>query len=28
KHAFQRSVIAAGQPALFEPWLAWIRKNQ
>lgn len=28
KHAFQRSVVAAGQPALFETWLAWIRKNQ
>lgn len=28
QHAFQRSVIAAGQPALFESWLKWIRNNQ
>ncbi|ULJ68466.1 inositol monophosphatase family protein [Wielerella bovis] len=27
-HAFKRSVIAAGQPELFEKWVAWVRKNQ
>ena len=27
-HTFQRSVIAAVSPALFEPWLKWIRDNQ
>jgi hypothetical protein len=27
-HTFQRSVIAAVCPALFEPWLKWIRENQ
>lgn len=28
EHVFQRSVIAAMQPELFEKWRAWIRKNQ
>lgn len=28
KHTFLRSVVAAGQPALFEQWLSWIRKNR
>lgn len=28
KHVFQRSVIAATQPELFDKWLTWIRKNQ
>lgn len=28
RHAFQRSVVAAGEQALFDKWLAWIRKNQ
>lgn len=28
KHIFQRSVIAAIEPILFENWLKWIRKNQ
>lgn len=28
KHTFQRSVIAAGEAALFDKWLAWIRENQ
>ncbi|WII93078.1 inositol monophosphatase [Kingella negevensis] len=27
-HTFKRSVIAAGQPELFESWVGWIRKNQ
>lgn len=28
QHTFQRSVIAALQPKLFEEWLQWIRQNQ
>jgi inositol-1-monophosphatase-like protein len=28
EHVFQRSVIAAASPQLFEPWLKWIRSNQ
>lgn len=28
QHVFQRSVIAAIQPELFDKWLKWIRKNQ
>ncbi|MDO5059769.1 MAG: inositol monophosphatase family protein [Neisseria sp.] len=28
EHVFKRSVIAAVNPALFEPWLKWIRENQ
>lgn len=28
KHVFLRSVIAAGQPELFQQWLNWIRQNQ